>query len=144
MVLFLLVRHCGCNWSHYTRHDIVGCTMVSSINETLWVAQWSHSTRQTLWVAQWSHSTRQTLWVAQWSHSTYQTLWVAQWSHSTRITECNIPSPITLAPSRAPPVVEFYSGDIVSRRVLTLCIPSPIVIVIIAMVAVVGPWSVPN
>ncbi|GKA55623.1 hypothetical protein Tco_0754695 [Tanacetum coccineum] len=40
------------------------------------------------------------------------------------------------------PFVELYSGDIVSRNVLTLRIPSPFVIVIVVMVAVVGSWSV--
>ncbi|GJR69740.1 hypothetical protein Tco_0015805 [Tanacetum coccineum] len=42
------------------------------------------------------------------------------------------------------PFVKLYSGDIVSRRVLTLCIPSPFVIVIVVMVAVVGSWSGPD
>ncbi|GJY35852.1 reverse transcriptase domain-containing protein, partial [Tanacetum coccineum] len=39
------------------------------------------------------------------------------------------------------PIVEHYSGDIVSRNVLILGIPSPFVIVIVVMVAVVGSWS---
>ncbi|GJW45989.1 hypothetical protein Tco_0077635 [Tanacetum coccineum] len=42
------------------------------------------------------------------------------------------------------PFVELYSGDIVSRNVLTLCIPSPFVIVNVVMVAIVGSWSGPN
>ncbi|GJU11949.1 ribonuclease H-like domain-containing protein, partial [Tanacetum coccineum] len=39
--------------------------------------------------------------------------------------------------------VELYSGDIVSRNVPTLCIPSTFVIVIVVMVAVVRSWSCP-
>ncbi|GJW07691.1 hypothetical protein Tco_1570114 [Tanacetum coccineum] len=35
-------------------------------------------------------------------------------------------------------------NGVIWRRVLTLCISSPIVIVIVVMVAVVGPWSGPN
>ncbi|GKD15137.1 hypothetical protein Tco_1199544, partial [Tanacetum coccineum] len=41
------------------------------------------------------------------------------------------------------PFVKLYSGNIVSRNVLTLGIPSPFVIVIVVMVAVVGSWSGP-
>ncbi|GJU06593.1 hypothetical protein Tco_1123023 [Tanacetum coccineum] len=40
--------------------------------------------------------------------------------------------------------VKLYSGDIISRNVLTLRIPSPFVIVIVVMVAVVGSWSGPS
>ncbi|GJX69745.1 putative reverse transcriptase domain-containing protein [Tanacetum coccineum] len=42
------------------------------------------------------------------------------------------------------PFVDLYSGDIVSRNILTLRIPSPLVIVIVVMVAVVGSWSGPK
>ncbi|GJR58770.1 hypothetical protein Tco_1500932 [Tanacetum coccineum] len=41
------------------------------------------------------------------------------------------------------PFVELYSGDIVSRNVLTLCISSQFVIVIVVMVALLGPGAVP-
>ncbi|GJX31891.1 hypothetical protein Tco_0241746 [Tanacetum coccineum] len=41
------------------------------------------------------------------------------------------------------PLVEHYSRDMVSRRVLTLCIPSSFVVVIVVMVTVVGSWSAP-
>ncbi|GJR99316.1 hypothetical protein Tco_0315825 [Tanacetum coccineum] len=38
-------------------------------------------------------------------------------------------------------LLELYSGDIVLLGGLPLCIPSPFVIVIVVMVAVVGSWS---
>ncbi|GKA72585.1 hypothetical protein Tco_0778801 [Tanacetum coccineum] len=41
------------------------------------------------------------------------------------------------------PFAELYTGDIVSRNALTLCIPSPFTIVVVVMVAVVGSWSGP-
>ncbi|GKF07186.1 hypothetical protein Tco_0041410, partial [Tanacetum coccineum] len=59
-------------------------------------------------------------------------------------TEYNIPSPIPLALSRAPPVVEFYYGNIISRRVLTLCISSPIVIVTVIWLLLLGLGAVPT
>ncbi|GKA58342.1 hypothetical protein Tco_0757530 [Tanacetum coccineum] len=40
-------------------------------------------------------------------------------------------------------LLKFYSEDTVSRNVLILGIPSPVVIVIDDMVAVVGSWRVP-
>nr|GEZ16899.1 Gag-Pol polyprotein [Tanacetum cinerariifolium] len=40
--------------------------------------------------------------------------------------------------------LRYQTLDIVSQNVLTLCIPSPFVIVIVIMVAVVGSWSGPS
>ncbi|GJW40765.1 hypothetical protein Tco_0066610 [Tanacetum coccineum] len=42
------------------------------------------------------------------------------------------------------PFVKLYSGNIVPRNVLILCIPSPFVIVIVVMAAVIGSWSGPR
>ncbi|GJW12532.1 retrovirus-related pol polyprotein from transposon TNT 1-94 [Tanacetum coccineum] len=58
-------------------------------------------------------------------------------------TEYHNPPSIALALSRAPPVVEFYSGDIVSRRVLTLCIPSPLLGLLLLWLLLLGPRAVP-
>ncbi|GJS04321.1 hypothetical protein Tco_0320829 [Tanacetum coccineum] len=63
--------------------------------------------------------------------------------HLEGYTEYHNPPSIALALSRAPPVVEFYSGDIVSRRVLTLCIPSPLLGLLLLWLLLLGPRAVP-